>query len=949
MRRSKVNCPALVPLFFALVMSADAGLISHYVFTDGDLLDNEVAGGPALTNAGPTAVTLGNGTAVFASEPQLNDTGDNYLISGNASDLNLGTFTVSFWMRTDTVDQGGPFQGIFASRATGADANSWQFFSDGSDTTGTTATAGETLIRGGVGTQTDSPFNTIHLPDTWYHVAFTSNDADNALIMTISSEGGTLGDLASGVVYARDVQLDHLVFGTNRALNQTYGMELANIQIYNSVENVGALWSEGPLIGPIQAPPVIDSFTVSDHYVAPGSSVTLDWVTTGADTVTLSSEIGPVALSGSVGKTIATTTTFTLTASNANGSVEESLTVYTGPPRPNILIFLVDDMGITDTSVPFIFSNEGVPLSYGFNSLFQTPNMELLASRGMVFSNAYAQTVCSPTRTSLMTGLNATGHGVTCWVNPTGTRIGSQSPVNYLMRGMTGMEETLPRWLGAAGYRNIHSGKAHFTYQFNPNAFDEEEDPTFIGFDVNIGGSSNGQPGSYLGTQNYASAARPAWTIPGLEAYHGTSTFLTEACTIEAMKEVTRSSVDRGQPFFLYLSHYAVHTPFTSDPRATGNYSAAGSTTSDAYKFCTMVEGMDRSLGDVLAHLDSLGIAEETLIIFLGDNGSDSPMLNHNAAPDAGWNDFPMRGKKGNRSEGGSRVPLIISWAKPDPSNPFQQTLPIAAGSHEDDIVACWDLPVTAMSVAGVPLPAPVHGYDLSGYLAGTPGEHRPQEILIYSPHGRDGDYFANYREHDWKLIYQWESNHFELYNLATDPTESNNLAPTNPEKVLGMARGMARRFAAEWGIHGTLWPTFGPLSTAGVMGTLDLDGDGRIDSFEDANANGLRDPGETDPDDGDTDDDGSDDHTEVRLGLNPLNPTSFFRALIRPALPGGYELRWPSQPGLTFTIRHCADLSTPLSGWTTVSGVPSAGSGNESTWIYNGPDARRFFTIELE
>jgi hypothetical protein len=112
---------------------------------------------------------------------------------------------------------------------------------------------------------------------------------------------------------------------------------------------------------------------------------------------------------------------------------------------------------------------------------------------------------------------------------------------------------------------------------------------------------------------------------------------------------------------------------------------------------------------------------------------------------------------------------------------------------------------------------------------------------------------------------------------------------------------------------------------------------------------NGTAAPGETDPDDSDTDDDGTDDHTEVRLGLAPLNPTSFFRALIESAPPGGYELRWPSQPGLTFTIRHSADLSTPLSGWTTVSGVPAAGAGNESTWTYHGSDSRQFFVIELE
>ncbi|MEM7395535.1 MAG: hypothetical protein AAF492_24655, partial [Verrucomicrobiota bacterium] len=127
-----------------MIFTAEAALIAHYDFSDGDLLDNEVGPGPGLINAGPAPVMSGDGAAVFASEPNLNATGDNYLLSDNGADLNLTTFTVSFWFKTATVDQDGPFCGIFSSRSA-ADGASWQFFSAGS---GAIATTGATLIRG---------------------------------------------------------------------------------------------------------------------------------------------------------------------------------------------------------------------------------------------------------------------------------------------------------------------------------------------------------------------------------------------------------------------------------------------------------------------------------------------------------------------------------------------------------------------------------------------------------------------------------------------------------------------------------------------------------------------------------------------------------------------------------------------------------------------------------
>ena len=129
--------------------------------------------------------------------------------------------------------------------------------------------------------------------------------------------------------------------------------------------------------------------------------------------------------------------------------------------------------------------------------------------------------------------------------------------------------------------------------------------------------------------------------VPHLESYHGSDVFLSEALTLEAKKAVT-ASVKSGEPFYLYFSHYAVHAPFEADPRFKKNY-ADSDKPANAQAFATLIEGMDKSLGDMLNHFDALGISEETLVIFLGDNGSDAPLGHQHAVACAA----PLRGKKG--------------------------------------------------------------------------------------------------------------------------------------------------------------------------------------------------------------------------------------------------------------------------------------------------------------
>ena len=224
----------------------------------------------------------------------------------------------------------------------------------------------------------------------------------------------------------------------------------------------------------------------------------------------------------------------------------------------------------------------------------------------------------------------------------------------------------------------------------------------------------------------------------------------------------------------------------------------------------------------------------------------------------------------------------------------------------------------------------------------------------MYWPNDHNEDYFAIYREQDWKLIHRFASDSFELYNLGTDPTESNDVATANPERVMTMARGMARRFDGGWGPLGPLWPTFDGAGRPYVddpfaspqLPTVDVDADGIADNEEDANGNGLVDPGETSADASDTDRDSTDDGTEVRLGLDPLDPTEAFRTSITPLPAGQFRLVWPSAPGTTFRVLG----SSGLSGWTPFGSDVPADTGSETileTTVPGSPD-RYFFQIEL-
>ncbi|MDF1815383.1 MAG: sulfatase-like hydrolase/transferase [Verrucomicrobiales bacterium] len=467
--------------------------------------------------------------------------------------------------------------------------------------------------------------------------------------------------------------------------------------------------------------------------------------------------------------------------------------------QPNIMVFLVDDMGVMDTSVPFLTDKNGVPKKYPLNDFYRTPGMERLAEQGIRFNQFYAMSVCSPTRISIMTGQNAARHRATNWINPREDNAGTYGAKEWNWEGLTKGDVTLPGILRENGYRTIHVGKGHF------GPFDHEgADPINLGFDYNIAGGAFGAPGSYYGEKNYGgllTSRRKQHTPPHLEEYYGTDTFLTEALTIET-KELISKTVEDDKPFFLYFSHYAVHAPFESDPRFAEHYADSGKS-KNAEAFATLIEGMDKSLDDMLDHFEALDIAENTLIFFLGDNGSDAPLGNqHDIACAA-----PLRGKKGAHYEGGMRVPFIAAWGKRNPENKWQKSLPIPSGKIQGRIASVTDLFPTILEFtdSGVSEGHPVDGYSLLKLLTGTEDSQHPQQFLMHYPHGRHrSNYFTTWRDGDWKVVFhalpdepttgnfiQFTGGNYELFNLKNDPFEQTNLADREPEKLVDMMKGL--------------------------------------------------------------------------------------------------------------------------------------------------------------
>ncbi|MFT7517858.1 MAG: arylsulfatase A-like enzyme [Myxococcota bacterium] len=448
-------------------------------------------------------------------------------------------------------------------------------------------------------------------------------------------------------------------------------------------------------------------------------------------------------------------------------------------PLPNVVLFVVDDLGWQDTSVPFTAEPTG------YNQWHSTPALEMLAARGVRFSNAYSTSpVCTPTRTSILTGLHPAATHITDWTlyldKDFSRPMSALQDPSWNKNGLTLNDSLLPRMLQRQGYYTMYIGKSHLgaigTLAANPLA---------AGFDRNVAGHAAGGPGSYYGQENYGNNKPGPWGVPDLEYFHGSDVFLTEALTIRAEQELELAA-QQQRPFFLQMAQYAVHSPIQPDPRFVEYFLNKGLDEKEA-AYASLVAGVDASLMRILDKLEELDLADNTLIIFCSDNGGLSAH-SRGRTPLGSSKDThnqPLRSGKGSGYEGGLRVPLVMAWAgaeHPDYEMPAGALLPFATLST--------DLYTTIADLAHIPqqwrnVGALEHATSLwpvileeQATVARPLAWHYPHK---WGPKGDRYEPFTAWREGDYKLIYWYESEQFELFNLSADIGESTDLIVSQP------------------------------------------------------------------------------------------------------------------------------------------------------------------------
>ncbi|MBQ0080090.1 MAG: sulfatase-like hydrolase/transferase [Alistipes sp.] len=503
----------------------------------------------------------------------------------------------------------------------------------------------------------------------------------------------------------------------------------------------------------------------------------------------------------------------------------------TTPQKPNIVFFLVDDYGWADSSVAY---GEEV---YKTNLRHDTPFQKLLSEQGAIMTNAYACPVSTPTRASLMTGMNASHMWVTnftspvrdlpsdgkYFVEPNAREVENPKfdrPLwNYNgISPVDGVENTcyatpLAQLLKDNGYFTICVGKGHWATPGTPGA-----SPYNFGFVVNVSGNIAGRPGSYLSEDNYGNTAEK-WTshaVQNMTEYYGSGIHLTEALTREALKTLDYP-ISHNEPFYLYMSHHAVHTPIQGDDRFLQKYLERGMDEGQA-KYASLVEGVDKSLGDIMHYLEQKGVAQNTIIIFMGDNGGNS--ITKQKGGEAHTQNKPLREGKGSCYEGGIRVPLLIKW-------PNQ----IQANTRLNTPVVCEDIFPTILSMAGIrsyKTVQAIDGEDLTKLLIdgskyvseqkfstqkeatkfvipqSISGLDPKRAIISNYPHrwkpswNEDIDYMSSIRKGDWKLVYRMLSGTLELYNISEDIEEKNDVASQHEDIVRELALFLSEKFK-EW------------------------------------------------------------------------------------------------------------------------------------------------------
>lgn len=464
--------------------------------------------------------------------------------------------------------------------------------------------------------------------------------------------------------------------------------------------------------------------------------------------------------------------------------------------RMNIILFMVDDMGLNDSSVQFLDGGSEL------HKYYHTPHMERLAEKGVRFTSAYAAPVSSPTRISLMTGSNAARHRVTNWTLR--LNVNTDVEFNNNLAGQpwnwngispdvngdattTNIYEatTFPQILQENGYRTIHLGKAHWGAISTKAA-----EPLNLGFDVNIGGAAPGGPDNYAITDDSQMYTGFQIPFPRLNEYAKAESnyHITDAITNAARSEIDRA-VEDGKPFYMYMSHYAVHSPYQNDSRFNEFYEDIPGKSEQNKNYGTLVTGMDNSLGELMDYLKEKGIADKTILIFMADNGGHHSNKN-----------TPLRGSKGSLWEGGIHEPMMVYW--PGVTDAY-------AGQTNDSPVIIEDFYPTILEMAGVApgsydseLKQTVDGKSFVSALKGNKLINTDRALYFHYPNKwgesttLNGDSIgfpsSAIIKDGWKYIYFYGTGKEYLFNLAADELEATNLANTDTEKKAELAKDLS-------------------------------------------------------------------------------------------------------------------------------------------------------------
>lgn len=413
--------------------------------------------------------------------------------------------------------------------------------------------------------------------------------------------------------------------------------------------------------------------------------------------------------------------------------------------KPNIVFLLVDDLGWGDFGC------------YGAE-FYETPHIDKLAAEGMRFTHAYAAcTVCSPSRAAILSGRYPARLHLTDWIAGHNNPKAKLKIPDWKMK-LDHERVLLPEALKEAGYATGFFGKWHLMPNGQPDM--QEHFPTDHGFDINVGGREWGQP---KGPGKYFSP----FGMPGLDDGKP-GDYLTDKLTDAALGFIGENAGKK--PFLLYFPYYTLHSPLMAPKHLVEKYNRKAEGFENTKNELLnplragMVECLDNSVGQIVAKLEELGIAENTIIVLTGDNGGDHPETT------GGLRDF-----KGWSHEGGVREPLIVKW----PGK-------IAKGATCDEMVIGMDFYPTFLEMAGLEPRPEEHkdGISLAPLLTGEGRALERDTLFWHYPHYHRTKPYGAIREGDWKLIEFFEDGELELFDLKTDPAERNNLAETKPEKA---------------------------------------------------------------------------------------------------------------------------------------------------------------------